>query len=178
MAAVVVEQHIEVLARTELQRLDRRQPQVDPRDIGREQCLARDPARQPLDLDLRRAGDQPRLDDEVGTRKRLAEQHASAHGVLGGQTGRPAARVMNLAGQQPRAAGTAVPGLAAVRDVESNRERRIEHVLLGADVDLAAMRLEADLEHAARRRTPCVKIGQCSTILTPQPSLGCCGARA
>ena len=95
--APVVEQHVEILARLELQRLHRRQLEEHLHHIRRETLQARDPARQRLDLDIRDVGDQPRLDAEIRSRQRLAHQDVPRPRLLGREAERLPVRIVNLA---------------------------------------------------------------------------------
>ena len=66
---------------------------------------------------------------------------ASSSAVM--PSGRPV-RVADLPGDQARAAGAAVPGLAAVRQVEPGGERGLEHRLARRDAQRAPVRLDSN----------------------------------
>src|SRR5262245_8179184 len=136
------EQHIEVLTGMEAQPLDRWQPQQHLHHIGGKRRESSDAARERLDLDVGDARNEARFDREVGLRARLAEQDVAATLLLERDTERPPARITDLSCYEPRAARAAMPGLAAVRQVEPRRKRRLEYRLVGADQQGAAVRLD------------------------------------
>ena len=137
------EQHIEVLSGVEAYALDRRQPQQHLHHIGRERREGGDAARERLDLDVGDARNEARFHREVGCRARLAQQDVPGALLLEADTRRAAARITDLPRHEPRAARAAVPGLAAVRQVEPRGECRLEHRLIGRDHQGAAVWLDA-----------------------------------
>ena len=73
----------------------------------------------------------------------LAQQNLAVAFLFEGDARGAPARVTDLPRYQPCTAGAAVPGLAAVRQVESRSERRLEHGLLGCDEQGAVVWLYA-----------------------------------
>ncbi len=141
--ATVLDQEVEVLPWQKRQRLDGRQPQEHLHDVRSERHEPSDPARQCLDLDIGHPGDQSRLDGQVRSRARLAEQNVSGPRLLFRETQGPAGRIANLTRLQQRPAGAAVAGLATMRQIESGAQRRLEHGLVPAHAESAAVRLDA-----------------------------------
>jgi hypothetical protein len=137
------QQHIEVLSGVKAQPLDRGQPQQYLHDIGGEQVETRDARRERLDLDVGYARDEPRFDREVRQCARLAQENVSAALLFGRDAGRAGAGIADLALHEPRAAGAAVPGLAAVGQIQPRGERCLEHGLVLAHVQAARMWLDA-----------------------------------
>ena len=83
---------------------------------------------------------------EVGaTQSRMQSfaEYLAARGFLRREAGRTAARIVDLALDEPRTTGAAMPGLAAVRKIEPGGERRLQHRLAGGDPERAAVRLDA-----------------------------------
>lgn len=143
-AASPIQQHVEILSRLKAQALDRGEPQPDLHDVGCERRQARDPAGQCLYVDVGDVRDEPRLDHQVRERARLAKQNVA--GLLLGccDPERPAARIADLTGSQPRTTRAAMARLATVGEVESCGEGGFEHRLAGADADGPAMRFDPD----------------------------------
>ena len=137
------QQHIEVLPGMKAQALHRGQTQQHLHHIGGESAQAGDPAGKCLDLDVGDAGNEPCLDREVRPCTRLAQENEPAALFLGRDARGPRSRIADLALEEPRATGAAVPGLAAVRQVEPGGERGLEHRLILAHVQGAAVRLDS-----------------------------------
>jgi hypothetical protein len=99
-----LEQHIQVLPGPEIELLDGRQAQPHLHHIGREPPQRFDAAWQGLDLHVGDRRDQPCLDGEVAAGARLAQQDVALRVLLGRQPERGSARILDLPGDEPRAA--------------------------------------------------------------------------
>ena len=88
-------------------------------------------------------GDETGFDSQVAARLRLAQEDVAGTGFLRSDAQRRSYGVLGLAAQQARAARAAVPGLAAVRQVEAGRQRRVEQRLRGRHAQNARLRLDA-----------------------------------
>src|SRR5205085_11534200 len=129
-----------VLPGEEAEVLVHRQAKADDGDVGRELVEALDAARnesRPYTLDF------PYFDDEIGERRRLAEERVALRLVARRQIRVMHAAVIDLAFENGAAAGAAHTGAAAIREHAAGVEAGLQDRLaFGALVRVAA-RLES-----------------------------------